>query len=133
MPEHEPKVRMRFFQHIRHLAGQHKDKQGNVLWDVIEAELRKSDGLISCPTGKRDSSGVTMFPRHADGTWGEHSGGGKCRRLIPIGRPGSLTGQAARPHSNQNRRPHKSHLAEPHSAGHGLHDPYSAIRTWVYV
>jgi hypothetical protein len=63
MREHEPKVRMQFFQHIRHLAGQHKDKQGNVLWDVIEAELRKSDGLISPPTGViRWDARITMIP-----------------------------------------------------------------------
>jgi hypothetical protein len=61
MREHEHKMRMQFFRHIRHLAGQHKDEQRNVLWDVIEAELRKSDGLISPPTGViRWDEGITM-------------------------------------------------------------------------
>lgn len=53
MREHEPVVRMRFFQHIKYLSGLHKDQQGNVLWDVIESELRKSHGLISRATGKK--------------------------------------------------------------------------------
>jgi hypothetical protein len=66
--EHEHKVRMQFFQRIRRLAGQHKDEQGNVLWDVIEAELRKSDGLISPPTGVIHwDERTTMIPYPPEG------------------------------------------------------------------
>jgi len=69
MRENEHIVRRRFFQLIRELADRHKDKQGNVLWDAIEAELQKSDGLISPPTGKIVYPPcVIMTARNADGT-----------------------------------------------------------------
>ena len=107
---------------FRDLASHCVDDQGRVQWDFLE------DALFN-----EDNPKVTMLPRRADGTWGEHSGSGKCYRFIPIGRLGSLRAGVVRPHSNQTPRPHISHPAENRSAAHGLHDPYSAIRTWAYV
>jgi hypothetical protein len=52
MCKNEYIARRRFFQMIREIASRHKDKQGNILWDAVEAELQKSDGLITPPTGK---------------------------------------------------------------------------------
>jgi hypothetical protein len=67
MREDEPKLRRGFFHIIRGIAGMHTDKQGSVLWDAIEADLKKSDGLITPPTGRTEyvRGVMTAYPPEA--------------------------------------------------------------------
>jgi hypothetical protein len=78
MRKNEHIVRRRLFQLIRETADRHKDKQGNVLWDAIEAELSESDGLITPTTGKISHRyGIMIMTAYPPGEGPRYSGGGK--------------------------------------------------------
>jgi hypothetical protein len=67
MCANEYRMRKGFFDIIRDTANRNRDRQGNVLWDAVEAELSKSSGMITPPTGRTEYVPGIMTARNTDG------------------------------------------------------------------